>query len=240
MKGVLICGGTGSRLRPLTEVTNKSLLPVYDRPLIQFPLQKLLDAGITEIAVITGPEHIEQITGFLGSGSRFGVTFAYKVQEKPGGIAEALGLAKDFVDGDDVCAILGDNIFFDDLTPVIKSFHGGGQIFVRETNEPERFGVAEMAGGKVLSLEEKPTAPKSNLAVTGCYVYDHRCFDIIANLSPSARGELEITDVSRGYLAMGELEAALLTKPWIDAGTFESLFEAARLVREKFKIKNSE
>lgn len=233
MKGVLICGGTGSRLRPLTDITNKSLLPVYDRPLIQFPLQTLLDAGIRDVAVITGPEHIDQITNFLGSGERFDVTFAYKVQDTPGGIAEALGLAEDFANGDSVCAILGDNIFFDDLSAVIKRFQSGGHVFLKEVDDPERFGVAEMKDDRVVSIEEKPKIPKSNLAITGCYVYDNHCFDMIKRLKPSARGELEITDVSRGYLAKGELSATTLTQPWIDAGTFESLFEAARLVREK-------
>ncbi len=231
MKGILICGGTGSRLRPLTEITNKSLLPVYDKPLIQYPLQTLIDAGIRNIAVITGPEHIDQITSFLGSGERFGVTFAYKVQDKPAGIAQALGLAEEFVDGEDVCAILGDNIFFDDVSPIIKAFKGGGHVFLKEVTDPERFGVAEMDGDRVVSIEEKPTNPKSNLAATGCYVYDNHCFEIIKKMKPSARGELEITDVSRGYLENGNLKATILQKDWIDAGTFESLFEAARLVR---------
>ncbi len=223
-------------MRPLTEVTNKSLLPVYDRPLIQFPLETLLHAGMTDIAVITGPEHIDQITGYLGSGEKFGATFSYKVQEKPGGIAQALGLAEEFANGDNVCALLGDNIFFDDLTPAIKGFKNGGLVFVKHVADPRRFGVVEMDGENVLSVEEKPTEPKSNLAMTGCYVYDNRCFDIIRNLEPSPRGELEITDVSKGYLKTGELSAAILQKEWIDAGTFDSLFEAARLVREKRKI----
>ncbi|UPA22506.1 NTP transferase domain-containing protein [Candidatus Peribacteria bacterium] len=231
MKGILICGGTGSRLRPLTEITNKSLLPVYDRPLIQFPLQTLLDAGITDIAVITGPEHIDQITSFLGSGNRFGATFAYKVQDRPGGIAEALGLAEEFADGQSVCALLGDNIFFDDLTPVIRSFQRGGHVFLKEVDDPRRFGVAEMDGDRVISIEEKPAEPKSNFAVTGCYIYDPRCFEIIKNLAASARGEKEITDVSRGFLEAGDLKATVLQKEWVDAGTFESLFEAASLVR---------
>jgi glucose-1-phosphate thymidylyltransferase len=233
MKGILICGGTGSRLRPLTEVTNKSLLPVYDKPLIQYPLQTLLDAGINEIAIITGPEHIDQITTFLGSGAKFNVSFSYKVQDKPGGIAEALGLAEEFAEGSDVCALLGDNIFFDDLTAIIKNFKSGGHVFLKAVPDPERFGVAEMSGDRVIGIEEKPTKPKSNLAITGCYIYDNRCFDIIRNLKPSARGEYEITDVSKGYLEKNELTASILKKEWIDAGTFESLFEAARLVREQ-------
>ena len=233
MKGILICGGTGSRLRPLTDITNKSLLPVYNRPLIQYPLETLLHAGITDIAVITGPEHIDQITNYLGSGAKFHASFAYKVQDKPGGIAEALGLAEEFADGSDICALLGDNIFFDDLTPIIQNFKTGGHVFLKEVPDPERFGVAEMNGDHVIGIEEKPTQPKSNYAITGCYIYDHRCFEIIRNLKPSPRGELEITDVSKGYLETGELTATVLQKEWIDAGTFESLFEAARLVRTR-------
>ena len=234
MKGVLICGGTGSRLKPLTDVTNKSLLPVYDKPLILYPLQVLLSAGIRDIAVISGTEHIDQMAEFLGSGSKFGCEFAFKVQEKPGGIAQALGLAADeFSDNDSVCAILGDNVYFDDISDTIKAFSGGGHIFLKEVPDPERFGVAEVQDGAVASLEEKPDQPKSNLAVTGCYVFDQRCFDIIANLQPSARGELEITDVAKWYLKKGELRASTLESEWIDAGTFESLFQAAQLVRNQ-------
>jgi glucose-1-phosphate thymidylyltransferase len=244
MKGVLICGGTGSRLRPLTEVTNKSLLPVYDRPLIHYPLDVFLNAGVREIAVVTGTEHMDQIAAYLGSGSRFKCEFAFKVQEKAGGIAQALGLAEDFCEGQNVCAILGDNLFFDDLTPAITSFEEGGHVFLKEVNDPERFGIAEIenwkigkleTGLRVLSVEEKPTAPKSNLAITGCYLYDKHCFEIIRNLKPSPRGELEITDVSKEYLTRGQLKATLLQDEWIDAGTFESLFRAAELVRERKK-----
>lgn len=233
MKGVLICGGTGSRLRPLTDITNKSLLPVYDKPLICYPLRVLLDVGITSIAVVTGPEHMEQMTAFLGSGERFGCAFAYMVQEKPGGIAQALGLAEDFVDGESCCAILGDNIFFDDLAPVIKHFSGGAHVFLKEVPDPQRFGVAEMDGEEVVSIEEKPKKPKSNLAVTGCYLYDERCFEVIRSMKPSTRGELEITDVSRKYLDENALTATVLQDEWVDAGTFESLYRAAALVRER-------
>ncbi len=240
MKGVLICGGTGSRLRPLTEITNKSLLPVYDKPLVLYPLQILLDAGIRDIAVITGPEHMDQMAAFLGSGSRFGCTFAFMVQEKPLGIAQALSLAKEFVAGEPVCAILGDNVFFDDLTSIIKDFRTGAHVFVKEVHDPERFGVAEVvASGQksagtvsVVSIEEKPAHPKSNFAITGCYLYDEQCFDLIQTLSPSARGELEITDLDALYLAKNTLCATILEKEWVDAGTFESLFRAAQLVRQ--------
>jgi glucose-1-phosphate thymidylyltransferase len=234
MKGVLICGGTGSRLRPLTEVTNKSLLPVYDRPLIHYPLDVLLKGGIREIAVVTGTEHMDQIAAYLGSGSRFDCEFSFKVQEKPGGIAQALGLAEEFCEGQPVCAILGDNVFFDDLSPVIASFSEGGHVFLKEVTDPERFGIAELKeSGEVVSVEEKPKAPKSNFAVTGCYLYDKDCFDIIKNLQPSPRGEFEITDVSKEYLKRGTLNATVLKDEWIDAGTFESLFRAAELVRER-------
>jgi glucose-1-phosphate thymidylyltransferase len=234
MKGVLICGGTGSRLRPLTEITNKSLLPVYDQPLILQPLRVLLEAGIHDVAVVTGTEHVDQIAAFLGSGERFGCSLAFKVQERPGGIAQALGLAEEFVDGDSVCALLGDNVFFDDLTPVIASFTTGAHIFLKDVPDPQRFGVAEVDGsGRVLSLEEKPAKPKSSLAVTGCYLYDAQCFDVIRSLEPSPRGELEITDVSRRYMERGTLKATTLREEWIDAGTFESLFRAGEEVRRR-------
>jgi glucose-1-phosphate thymidylyltransferase len=246
MKGVLICGGTGSRLRPLTEITNKSLLPVYDKPLVLYPLQVLLNAGLKDIAVVTGAEHMDQMAAFLGSGSRFGCSFAFKVQDKPGGIAQALSLAEEFVDGDSVCAILGDNVYFDDVSPVITSFKSGAHLFLKEVTDPERFGVAEVESEKklstlnsqlstirVLSLEEKPSKPKSNLAATGLYLYDTHCFEMIKSLKPSERGELEITDLSKAYLSKGNLTATVLQDDWIDAGTFESLFRAAELVRER-------
>lgn len=234
MKGVLICGGTGSRLKPLTDITNKSLLPVYDKPLILYPLQVLLDAGIKDIAVISGTEHIDQMAEFLGSGAKFGCEFAFKVQEKPGGIAQALGLAADeFADNDSVCAILGDNIYFDDISGAIKDFTSGAHVFLKEVPDPKRFGVAEMNDNAVVSIEEKPEQPKSNLAITGCYIYDHRCFDVINSLKPSDRGELEITDVTKWYLEQQELQATILNDEWIDAGTFESLYQAASLARSK-------
>lgn len=232
MKGVLICGGTGSRLRPLTDIVNKSLLPVYDKPLILYPLQVLLDAGIKDIAVVTGTEHFDQIAAFLGSGSRFGCTFSFKVQEKPGGIAQALGLAEEFADGDKVCAILGDNVFVDPLAQTIKAFQSGGNVFLKKVPDPERFGVAELKDGKVVSLEEKPKDPKSDYALTGCYLFDERCFEIIRNLQPSARGEYEITDICKWYAEKGELGATIVENEWIDAGTFESLFKAASMVRD--------
>jgi len=233
MKGVLICGGTGSRLRPLTNILNKSLLPVYHRPLILYPLQVLLDAGIKEVAVVTGTEHVDQMTGFLGSGAQFGCEFSYKVQERAGGIAQALGLAEEFADNESLCAILGDNIYFDNLAPVMQKFEKGGHIFLKEVPDPERFGVVEVEGDKVSAITEKPLEPKSNYAQTGCYLFDKRCFDVIRELKPSPRGELEITDVARWYMDQDELTYSILEDEWVDAGTFESLFKAAQLVRER-------
>ncbi len=235
MKGVLICGGSGSRLKPLTDITNKSLLPVYDKPLILYPLQILLDAGIKQVVVISGSEHVDQMAGFLGSGERFGCEFSYRVQERPGGIAQALGLAESFVDGDNVCAILGDNVFFDDLSDSIRTFESGAHLFLKEVPDPERFGVAELKNGKVVSVIEKPLKPAVNTAVTGCYLYDSRCFEVIRQLKPSPRGELEITDISNWYARKGEALATVLQREWIDAGTFESLFKAADLVRSRLK-----
>src|SRR3989338_2023329 len=173
MKGVLICGGTGSRLRPVTEITNKSLLPVYDQPLLFYPLQTLMKAGIKDIIVICGNEHISQMAGFLRSGARFDCRFTYRIQDEPKGIAQALGMAEEFAGTDDVCAILGDNVYFDDLSPTIASFGGGGHVFLKEVTDPERFGVAEVdADGRVAAVEEKALEPKRNYAATGCDV-DH-------------------------------------------------------------------
>lgn len=233
MKGVLICGGMGTRLKPLTEVTNKSLLPVYDQPLIYYPLQTLLRGGIGEIMVISGPEHIDQMTLFLGSGSRFNCKFTYRVQDEPKGIAQALGMAEEFAAGSDICAILGDNIYFDNISQHIRTFAGGGHVFLKTVPDPHRFGVVEIRDNRVVDIEEKPEAPKSNLAQTGCYLYDNRCFDIIRELIPSERGELEVTDITRWYLKNGKLSFTVLQDEWVDAGTFESLHKAAVLVRER-------
>lgn len=245
MKGVLICGGTGSRLKPLTDVMNKSLLPVYDRPLIDYPLGILLSANIREIFVISGTEHLDQMEKYLANRENFAqCAFQYCLQKKPEGIAQALGMAEEFADGDTICAILGDNIYFDDLAPTIKNFQSGAHVFLKEVPDAERFGVAEIRGkgkeerGKceVLNIEEKPKKPKSNLAVTGCYLYDSQCFEVIRNLKPSARGEFEITDVSKWYLSEGKLTASVLQDEWIDAGTFESLHRAAVAVRARKKL----
>ncbi len=237
MKGVLICGGSGTRLRPLTEITNKSLLPVYDKPLILYPLDILLRAGIREIVIVSGREHIDQMEKFLGNGERFGCTFHFVMQAEPKGIAQALGLAEPYIAGENVCALLGDNIFFDDLSSTIQAFTGGCHLFLKEVHDPERFGVAtweEQSGMiHITSIEEKPKEPKTNTIVTGCYVYDAQCCDVIRTLTPSQRGEIEISDLNQWYVTQGKAQGTILQEEWIDAGTFESLFKAAAMIREK-------
>jgi glucose-1-phosphate thymidylyltransferase len=232
MKGILICGGSGTRLKPLTDTTHKSLLKVGGKPLIHYPLKVLLDAGITDIMLITGPTFAGDFMQFLGSGAKFGCDFTYRIQDEPKGIAHALALAESFADEEPVCAMLGDNIFAENLSEDIKAFEGsGGHLFLKEVDDPERFGVAEIANRNVTSLEEKPESPKSNLAVTGCYLFAGDCFEIIKTLKPSDRGELEITDVSKAYLDRNELTATVIEKEWIDAGTFEALEKAEEIVK---------
>lgn len=233
MKGVLICGGTGSRLRPLTHITHKSLLPVYDQPLIYYPLHTLLQAGITEIVVVTSPESAGPLMQYLGSGSNFSCSFTYRIQDTPGGIAQALLLAADATGTDNVCAILGDNVFLDDISAAVQEFTSGAHLFVKAVHDPERFGVVEMESGVVRSIEEKPTNPKSNLVQTGCYLYDAHYINAIATLTPSERNELEITDLNKYYLKNNQLSATVLSNEWIDAGTFDSLLEASNIIAKK-------
>lgn len=235
MKGILLAGGNGRRLGYLTEVTNKHLLAVYDKPMIFFPLQTLLACGIKDILIISGRDHVGGFLRLLGSGEQFGARFTYKVQDAAGGIAQALGLAKDFVGQDSCAVILGDNVFEDEMGVYAKTFErsaGGAHIFLKEAENAARFGVAELDGNKVLNIEEKPADPKTNYAVTGFYLYDSRVFDIIENLQPSARGELEITDVNNAYIAAGTMTATILKGDWTDAGTFESLHHANVLARK--------
>ncbi|MDN5301117.1 MAG: glucose-phosphate thymidylyltransferase [Thermoanaerobacteraceae bacterium] len=232
MKGVILAGGTGSRLFPLTKVTNKHLLPVGKYPMIYYPIYKLIEAGIKEILIVTGKEHMGSVVNLLGSGYEFGVEFTYKIQDQPGGIAQALGLAEHFVNGDKCVVILGDNIFEDNINPYVASFEKqekGAKVLLKEVPDPERFGVAELKDGMVVSIEEKPKKPKSNYCVTGIYMYDNRVFDIIKTLKPSARGELEITDVNNAYIKDGTLTYDILKGSWTDAGTFESLRRANEL-----------
>uniref|UniRef100_A0A7C3RJA3 glucose-1-phosphate thymidylyltransferase n=1 Tax=Dictyoglomus thermophilum TaxID=14 RepID=A0A7C3RJA3_DICTH len=234
MKGIVLAGGTGSRLRPLTQVTNKHLLPVGRYPMIFYPIYKLKQAGIYEILIVTGREHMGDVIELLGSGRDFGVEFTYKVQDEAGGIAQALGLARHFVNGEKCVVILGDNIFEDDITPYVKEFEEqkeGAKILLKEVSDPQRFGVPEFKDGKIIAIEEKPKEPKSNFAVTGIYMYDSEVFEIIKTLKPSWRGELEITDVNNVYIKKGTLTYNILKGWWTDAGTPESLFRANELCK---------
>jgi len=235
MKGVILAGGTGSRLYPLTRVTNKHLLPVGRVPMIYYPINKLRRAGIRNIMIVTGVEHMGSIVGSLGSGREFGCEFTYRVQDEAGGIAQALSLAEDFACNDRIAVILGDNIFLDDIGEFVQRFEqqgDGARLVLQEVHDPERFGVAEVQGRKIVGIEEKPARPKSNYAVTGIYFYDGQVFNIIRGLKPSARGELEITDVNNAYIDKGSLEFDVLEHWWTDAGTFASLAKANELALE--------
>lgn len=235
MKGIILAGGTGTRLLPLTAITSKQLLPVYDRPMIFYPLNTLLKAGITDILIIVAPEHSGSYLNLLGSMFRkFGVNLSFVVQKSPRGLADAYVLAEDFLDGQPSTLVLGDNIFEEDFTEAIQSFQSGGRIFAKEVTDPERFGVVEFGeDNRVLSIEEKPAEPKSRFAIPGVYIFDGRVIEVAKTLEPSARGELEITDLQRYYLSAGELDVRVITGAWFDTGTHESLYEASAFVREK-------
>ena len=236
MKGIVLAGGLGTRMLPLTRITNKHLLPVYDQPMIYYPIQKLVQGGIKDIMVVTGGNSAGDFLRLLRNGKDFGLKHIHYVyQEGEGGIAEALGLAEDFAEDDRIAVILGDNIFEDDIAPYVKSFVAqpmGAKVLLKEVEHPKRFGVAELKGDRIVGIEEKPAQPKSNLAVTGVYMYDNRVFQIIKTCKPSARGELEITDVNNAYIRDGSLTYDILKGWWTDAGTFESLLRASKLVRE--------
>jgi glucose-1-phosphate thymidylyltransferase len=232
MKGIILAGGTGSRLFPLTKVTNKHLLPVYDKPMVYYPLFTLINGGITEIMIVSGRGHAGHFLELLGSGQEFGVRLTYEIQEKAGGIAEALGLARTWADDDNVAVILGDNIFQDNIQRDVDRFRKGAKIFLKEVTDAQRFGVAELAGDHVLSIEEKPKNPKSRFAVTGLYLYDSEVFSVIETLKVSGRGELEITDVNNSYIRKGEMQFSQLKGYWSDAGTFDSLLRASQLVQQ--------
>ncbi len=236
MRGIILAGGTGSRLFPLTKVTNKHLLPVGKKPMILHPVNKLVEAGILEILVVTGVEHMGDVVNLLGSGKEYGCEFTYKVQDKAGGIAEALSLARAFSYNSKIVVILGDNIFTDNLKPYIESYEAqkdGAKILLKEVNEPHRFGVAEIVNGKIVSIEEKPTHPKSSFIVTGIYFYDNDVFEYIKHLKPSQRGELEISDVNNEYIKRHKMTFDILKGSWTDAGTFESLYKANSLAYEE-------
>jgi glucose-1-phosphate thymidylyltransferase len=237
MKGIVLAGGLGSRLLPLTKVTNKHLLPVFDKPMIYYPLERLVDAGIQDIMVVTGGNNAGDFLRLLGNGRDFGLHHLnYAYQEGEGGIAEALSLAEAFVDDDPMCVVLGDNLVEDSLRPFVDAYRRqgrGAKVLLKEVPDPQRFGVPELDGDRVVKIIEKPTTPPSPYAVTGIYLYDHRVFEIISGLSPSQRGELEITDVNNRYIEWGEMSYDILRGWWTDAGTIDSLHRASNLVAEQ-------
>lgn len=234
MKGIVLSAGHGTRLSPLTKVTSKQLLPVYDQPMIMYPLQTLLKAGITEILIIIPPDHAGDYMKLLGSGKQFGARFMYEIQDKPEGLAQGFVIGENFIDNDNVCMILGDNIFEDDFSQTIKNFKGGGMIFAKKVSDPERFGVVKFDKNmKAVRIEEKPKKFISDYAIPGLYLYDSRVVAVAKKMKPSARGEFEITDLHNWYLKKGELKVDIVKGDWIDAGTFESLFKASQLARKK-------
>jgi glucose-1-phosphate thymidylyltransferase len=234
MKGVVLAGGVGSRLSPLTKVTNKHLLPIYDKPMIYYPIQTLVNAGIQDILIVTGGKNAGEFLRLLGNGKEFGLKHVnYTYQEGEGGIAQALGLAEFFADGEPICVVLGDNIIETNVCKAAEDFRKqgkGAKIILKQVPDADRFGVAEIHGDQVVGIEEKPKAPKSNLAVIGIYFYDATVFEKIKRLKPSGRGELEITDVNNFYIQEGTLTYEMLDGWWTDAGTFESLLHANNLV----------
>ena len=236
LRGVILAGGTGSRLRPLTKVTNKHLLPVGHKPMIYYPIEKLTSIGIEQILIVTGVEYMGDVVGLLGSGREFNCQFTYKVQDQAGGIAQALGLAEGFSNNNPIAVILGDNIFQANLKKYADSFLAqktGAKLLLKKVPNPQRFGVAQISDTRVIRIDEKPKKPASDYAVTGIYFYDCTVFDIIRTLKPSARGELEITDVNNAYIARGQLAYDILDGWWTDAGTFESLNKANELVAKE-------
>jgi len=232
MKGIILAGGTGSRLHPLTLVTNKHLLPVFNKPMVFHPLETLKKSGLTDIMIVTGGESIGDMMKLLGSGSQFGVEFTYRIQDKAGGIAHALGLCENFVGKDSCAVILGDNIFHEIFDLDLGNY--GCKIFLKEVDveSAKRFGIGVISDGKIIKVVEKPKNPESNLAMTGLYVFDHEVFDVINTLKPSHRGELEITDAIDTYLKKGKLTYGMVKHGWSDAGTFHSLLRASHLIKE--------
>jgi glucose-1-phosphate thymidylyltransferase len=235
MKGIILAGGNGTRLLPLTATASKQLLPVYDRPMIFYPLNTLISAGIKDILIIVSPDHAGSYLNLLGSLLESeGINVSFKVQRSPRGLAEAYLLAEDFLDNEPSIMILGDNIFQDDFSEAVASFEKGGRVFALKVTDPERFGVVEFhpETQSVISIEEKPENPKSNYAVPGIYIYDGRACEIAKTLKPSARGELEITDMHRAYLELGELDVRIIEGEWFDTGTHDSLLEASVFAKE--------
>jgi glucose-1-phosphate thymidylyltransferase len=236
LKGIVLAGGTGSRLFPLTKITNKHLLPIYDKPMIYYPIQTLVDAGIRDLLIVTGGRNSGDFLRLLANGKEFGLKHInYTYQEGEGGIADALALAEHFAEGSKVCVVLGDNIIEGSIAQAVRDFQAqerGAKILLKQVHDAERFGVAEIEGDRIIGIEEKPAKPKSNYAVTGIYMYDETVFDKTRTLKPSARGELEITDVNNAYIREGSMTFNYLDGWWTDAGTFDSLLRAANLVHE--------
>ncbi len=233
MRAVILAGGKGTRLSPLTEITNKHLLPVGREPMIWHPVKQMASAGIEEVLVVTSTEHMGDVVNSLGSGKRFGLQFTYRVQEEAGGIAHALALAERFARSEPVVVLLGDNVFEYSIRPYVEAFVAqkeGARVLLKQVGDPERFGVAALDEETIVQIEEKPAKPKSNYAVVGCYMYDGGVFEVIRGTKPSDRGELEITTVNNRYAAAGKLQYSIVRGRWTDAGTFESLLEANQIL----------
>ncbi len=238
MKGIILAGGAGTRLYPCTKVTSKQLLPVYNKPMIYYPLDTLIRAGIKEILIIIAPDKAGDFLRLLGSGRDFGCKFSYEIQDKPEGLAQAFIIGENFIGEDDVTMILGDNLFDEDFSDAIKSFKEGGRIFVKEVPDPHKSGIIELGkNDEVLSIEEKPKNPKSNLAITGLYVFDNTVIKKSKSLKPSARGELEITDIQKMYLAEGKLDVRKVNNAWLDTGDFDSWLAACNYIQKREKAK---
>jgi glucose-1-phosphate thymidylyltransferase len=244
MKGIVLAGGLGTRLFPLTKVTNKHLLPIYDKPMVYYPIETLVGAGVRDILIVTGGKNAGDFLRLLGNGREFGLNHInYTYQEGEGGIAAALALAEFFADGQPICVILGDNIIEGSISPYVENFRkqkDGARILLKEVDDPQRFGVPEIHGTRIVRIDEKPEVPASRYAVTGIYMYDAEVFDIVKTLKPSRRGELEITDVNNAYIRKGNMAYDILEGWWTDAGTFESLLHAANLVSRKVQNKAGE
>jgi glucose-1-phosphate thymidylyltransferase len=236
MKGIVLAGGMGTRLRPLTLITNKHLLPVYDKPMILYPIETLKKSGITEILIVCGRDHAGDFINFLGSGKEHGVKLSYAVQDKNnGGISDALSYGEHFIEGSNFAVILGDNIFEDSFANAVKAFKGGTKIFIKEVRDPHRYGVPvfNKTGKKIIAIEEKPEQPKSNFAQTGFYLFDSKMFAYIKDIKPSKRGELEVTDAINRYVEQGKVSFSVVKGQWYDTGTIESLLESAVEIRKK-------
>lgn len=244
MKGIVLAGGLGSRLYPLTKVTNKHLLPIYHKPMIYYPIETLVGAGIRDIMIVTGGRNAGDFLRLLGNGREFGLDHIhYTYQEGEGGIAAALAMAEFFADGQPICVILGDNIIEQSIAPYVENFRNqqtGARILLKEVDDPQRFGVPELLGNRIVRIDEKPEVPASRYAVTGIYMYDADVFEFVKGLKPSARGELEITDVNNAYIEKGRMQYDILDGWWTDAGTFESLLRASLLVSQKIQQQSAD